>query len=401
MLRGRRARQAGGAGVIRLADIVIIGAGVQGCTTAFHLAKAGAGRIVLIDKSGVASGPTARSGAMIRPIFTEAPYIQLVLEATTMLEHWDDCVGGDPGFVARGFLRFTPSFDPEVLGGDLALMKALGVEFEIVGPESLRARVPDADFREDERGLWIARAGYADPVRTTQTLARAAVRQGVTLLEGVQVNGITARDSRIVSVETDQGVISTRTVVNCAGPWSARLGAAIGVDLPIQTHRGGTSLFQRPDALPAGSPILSDGVNQVYFREAGADLLRASHFGWTHQPVDPDTYDETLGAEQLRALRDDLRKRYRSMQRAVFAGGFSAVYDMTPDAHPIIGPVGGIDGFWCNCGWSGNGFASAAAVGRHLAARIAGSTSNVDLTMFGWPRPAQTKPRPDSAWVRR
>jgi sarcosine oxidase subunit beta len=383
------------------ADVVIIGAGIQGCTVAFHLAKAGAGRIVLLDKSGVASGPTARSGAMIRPIFTEAPYIQLVMEATEMMEHWSECVGGDAGFVERGFLRFTPGFDRDVLGGDLELMAALGVKFEILRVDELRARVPDAEFRGDEQGLWIPRAGYADPVRTTLALARAATRLGVRVLEGTQVTGIVTRASRIEAVQTEVGPIYTSTVVNCAGPWSARLAAAIGVDLPIQTHRGGTSLFQRPESLPAGSPILSDGVNQVYFREAGEDLLRASHFGWTHQLVDPDDYDETLAREQLDSLRGDLRKRYRSMQRAVFAGGFSAVYDMTPDAHPIIGNIGGIDGFWCNCGWSGNGFASAAAVGRHLAARMAGNASDVDLSMFEWPRPPGTKTRPDGNWIRR
>ena len=89
------------------------------------------------------------------------------------------------------------------------------------------------------------------------------------------------------------------------------------------------------------------------------------------------------------------------MQRGIFAGGFAAIYDMTPDAHPIIGPVGGVDGFWCNCGWSGNGFASAAAVGGHLAARLAGRASAVDLAMFAWPRPPETRTRPDGNWIRR
>ncbi|MBI4626166.1 MAG: FAD-binding oxidoreductase [Verrucomicrobia bacterium] len=383
------------------ADVVVIGAGVHGAATAFHLARAGAGRVVVVDKSGVASGPTARSGAMMRPIFTEAPYIQLVMEATQMMEHWDELVGGDAGFVERGFLRFTRTFEKAELGGDLKLMKELGVEFEILDADALRARVPDAEFRGDEQGLWLPRAGYADPVLTTRTLARAAVRHGVTVLEGVQVTAIDAPGSRIESVQTDQGPIHTRTVVNCAGPWSARLAAGIGVALPIETHCGGTSLFQRPEAIPAGGPILSDGVNQVYFREVGDSVLRASHFGWTHNPVDPDDYDETISARQLQTLRDDLRKRYRSMQRGVFAGGFSAIYDMTPDAHPIIGNIGGVGGFWCNCGWSGNGFASSAAVGRHLAARIAGQTSEVDLGMFAWPRPPGTKMRPDGNWVKR
>ena len=133
---------------------------------------------------------------MIRPIFTEAPYIQLVLQATEMMEHWDDVVGGDPGFVERGFLRFTRTFDENKLGGDLELMKRLGVNFEILGVDELRSRVPDAEFRGDEQGLWLPRAGYADPIRTTRTLARAAVRHGATILEGVQVTAINARGSR-------------------------------------------------------------------------------------------------------------------------------------------------------------------------------------------------------------
>jgi len=385
----------------RTADVVVIGAGVHGASTAFHLARAGAGRVVIVDRHGVASGPTAKSGAMMRAIFTEAPYIQLVTEATEMMENWDAVVGGDPGFVERGFLRFTQGFGEEELGGDLDLMKQLGVKFEVVDASVLRSRVPDAAFRQEERGLWLPRAGYADPVKTTRTLARAAVRLGAVLLEGVQVTGLTATGSRIEAVQTNEGPIFTRTVVNCAGPWSARLAAGIGVTLPIETHSGGTSLFQRPEGIPAGSPILSDGVNQVYLREVSDTVLRASHFGWTNNPVDPDSYDETISARPLKSLRDDLTKRFESMRRAVYAGGFSAIYDMTPDAHPIIGNQGGIDGFWCNCGWSGNGFASAAAVGGHLAARIAGKSSAVDLRMFGWPRPPETKTRPDANWIRR
>jgi len=383
------------------ADVVVIGAGVHGASTAFHLARAGAGRVVLVDKHGVASGPTAKSGAMMRPIFTEAPYIQLVIESTEMMEHWDEIVGGDAGFVERGFLRFTEGFGAEELGGDLDLMKRLGVNFEVVDAAVLRSRVPDAAFRQEERGLWLPRAGYADPVKTTRTLARAAVRRGVTLLEGVQVTGLVVAGSRVEAVQTDRGPIATRTVVNCAGPWSARLAAAIGVTLPIETHSGGTILFQRPEGIAAGSPILSDGINQVYLREVSETVVRASHFGWTNNPVDPDTYDETLPAEKLAVLRGDLAKRFASMRRAVYAGGFSAIYDMTPDAHPIIGNIGGIGGFWCNCGWSGNGFASAAAVGGHLAARMAGKTSDVDLGMFTWPRPADTVKRPDANWIRR
>ena len=387
--------------MIRTADVVVIGAGVHGASTAFHLAKAGAGRVVIIDKLGVAGGPTAKSGAMIRPIFTEAPYIQLVLETTAMMEHWKDAVGGDPGFVKRGFLRFTQGFGAADLGGDLALMKHLGAKFEVVDAAVLRDRVPDADFRRGEKGLWLPRAGYADPIATTRSLVRAAVRHGATLVEGVQAQALVAKDSRIVAVKTDKGTIRTRAVVNCAGPWSARLAADVGVKLAIEAHRGGTTLFHRPQSIPVGSPILSDGVNQVYLRDVGEAMLRAAHFGWTRDRVDPDKYDETIPARQLASLRADLAKRFRSMNRAIYAGGFSAIYDMTPDAHPIIGQLGGVEGFWCNCGWSGNGFAPAPAAGRALAQQIVGGKSDISLAAFAWPRPAGLDARADLKWIHR
>src|SRR5258707_747108 len=101
-----------------VADVVVIGAGVHGSSMAFHLAKAGAGRVIVVDKSGIAAGPTAKSGAMMRSIFTAAPYIQLVEQALGMMKHWDDVVGGDAGFVERGFLRITRSLDEDELGGD-------------------------------------------------------------------------------------------------------------------------------------------------------------------------------------------------------------------------------------------------------------------------------------------
>ena len=100
-------------------------------------------------------------------------------------------------------------------------------------------------------------------------------------------------------------------------------------------------------------------------------------------------------------MRTAMQARYQSYQHNVFAGGFSAIYDMTPDGHPIIGRVGEMQGFWCNCGWSGNGFASAPALGRHLAAQMLGIGSEIDLGLFTWPRSPQVKARPDHAWIYR
>lgn len=386
----------------RSADIVIIGGGVHGASLAFHLAKAKAGKVLLLDKQAVGSGPTAKSGAMIRPLFVEAAYIQLVLAATTLFENWDDAVGGDAGFVQRGFLRITQTVDrADILGGDLALMKQLGVPFELLPNEELKKLVPTGTFVGDELGLLMPKGGYADPLLTTLSLASAARRLGAEILEGAAVTGISTADGKIQSLQTSTGDIHTSTVVNCAGPWAPRLAKMVGIDLPIETHRVPTCLFRKPPVMSVEAPILSDGVNQVYLRAVGDSIYRAARFGWTSDPVDPDSYDETIGSDKLTELREPIRRRYQAMRSAAYFGGFSAVYDMTPDAHPIIGRMQELDGFWCNCGWSGNGFASAPVIGDCLAREILGQASPIDLSLFQWPRPANAKPRAEIEWVYR
>ena len=383
------------------ADIVIVGAGLHGAALAYHLAKAGAGHIVVLEKKHVAAGPTAKSGAMIRPLFSDAIYIRLVLEATAMFEQWDEIIGGDAGFVQNGFLRITESFDQSTLGANLELMTSLGAPFELIAPADLQALASACAVAPSESGVLLTKGGFADAIKTTETLVAAAKRLGVTFLEDSPVTAIETAGGRVQAVVTASGRIATGLVVNCAGAWSDRVAAMVGVALPIEIHRVPTALYRKPESLRVPGPILSDGINQIYLRDAGEGYLRAARFGWTADRVDPDTYDETLSRAQHDDVRCSVERRVPAMRRTPSVGGFSAIYDMTPDAHPIVGRVGDIDGFWCDCGWSGNGFASAPAVARHIAAAITSGTSEIDLSTFAWPRAADATARPDVNWVRR
>lgn len=386
---------------VSTADIVIVGAGLHGASLAYHLAKAGAGRIVVLEKRHVAAGPTAKSGAMIRPLFSDSIYIRLVLEATAMFEQWDQIVDGDAGFVQNGFLRITEGYDRATLGADLELMTSLGAQFELVSSADLAALAPACTIGESESGVLLTKGGFADAIKTTESLVATATRLGVTFLEDSQVTGIEVAGGKVQAVVTAAGRIDTGLVVNCAGAWGDRVAAMVGVSLPIEIHRVPTALYRKPESLRVPGPIISDGINQIYLRNAGEAYLRVARFGWTADRVDPDTYDETLSREQHDDVRRSVEKRVPAMRRTPSVGGFSAIYDMTPDGHPIVGRVGDADGFWCDCGWSGNGFASAPAVGRHIAAAITGGTSEIDLSVFAWPRRSDATARPDVGWVRR
>ena len=214
-------------------------------------------------------------------------------------------------------------------------------------------------------------------------------------MEGVAVTGVSVTNGRIQAVDTSAGWIASPVVVNCAGAWSRDLAHMVGVELPIEDHRTPTAILYAPEGYPEGAPIQSDVRNKVYMRSMGANLLRVAHFGWHPDLANPDDFDETVSQEQLRTLRGASHQRAPSMRFTPFFGGFSAIYDMTPDGHPIVGLVDGPDGFWCNCGWSGNGFASAPAVGRSLAQLITQQPPDIDLSFFAWPRRDDITVRPD------
>lgn len=369
------------------ADIVIVGGGVHGASLAYQLAKAGSGRIMLVEKRHLASGPTGKSGTMIRPLFVVPAYIQWVLEATEMFENWEDEIGASAGFVQHGFLRITTSLEPGELGGDLELMTRMGVVFQILNTEEVAQLVPGLNLKENEIGVFLPGGGFADPVKTTTSLARAAQRLGVELLEETTVTGIDIEKGRVRGLVTDRGRVETETVINCAGAWSKPLAAMAKIELPIEVHRQPTCLFEHPEEYPSNAPIISDSVNRVYVRELGESILRSAHFGWAFDPADPDAYDESIAAGEVGRSRQVLETRSDSLGRAQSFGGFSGVYDMTPDGHPIISDFPDVKGFWSNCGWSGNGFASAPAVARDIARLVSGESASMDLSMFRWPRP--------------
>lgn len=377
------------------ADFVIVGGGVHGASLAFHLASTGAGSVILLEQHTLASGPTGRSGAMIRPLFTERAYIELVTAATVMFEEWDVIVGGDAGYRQPGFVRIVSEWTDDQLGADLKLFEKLGVRHDRISQSDLSQYVPLGTFHDGELGLFLPDGGFADPVWTTRTLARAAEQAGATIMEGVAVTGVSVTNGRIQAVETSAGRIASPVVVNCAGAWSRDLARMVGVELPIEDHRTPTAILYAPEGYPDGAPIQSDVRNKVYMRSMGANLLRVAHFGWHPDLANPDDFDETVSQEQLRTLRGASHQRAPSMRFTPVFGGFSAIYDMTPDGHPIVGLVDGPDGFWCNCGWSGNGFASAPAVGRSLAQLITQQPPDIDLSFFAWPRRDDITVRPD------
>jgi sarcosine oxidase subunit beta len=191
-------------------------------------------------------------------------------------------------------------------------------------------------------------------------------------MTGTAVTGIVQAGGRVTGVATTHGDLSAPIIVNCAGPWGARVARMAGLDIPLNACRVQVSFFKRPAGEEAPHPVVVDFINATYFRSetGGLTLVGLVDPEEANAVVNPDRYNEGVDTDFILDTGERLVRRYPAMERSDSAGGYAALYDITPDWHPIIDePVPG-SGFFLCCGSSGHGFKLGPAVGRMVAERV-------------------------------
>jgi sarcosine oxidase, subunit beta len=328
-----------------VARIVIAGAGAIGASVAYHLALAGARDVVLCDRARVASGSTGKAMGGVRQQFSTAAEVRLAQASIRFFEEL-----GPPYFHQVGYVFLTTSPEGLVaLEERRAQQAGLGVPVESVDVGSIRGLAVDDVV--GAVGCW--QDGVADPVAVTQELVRRANALGVDVLEGVD------------AAQVDRDVL----VVAC-GPWSAEL-----ADVPIRPLCRQLVDTTPVAALPDDLPMVIEAETGFHFRRVKGALRLAMaepSLRWGFE----ETVDEALVADWLQRLV----RRYPPAVGAAAAKAWAGLYDMTPDAHPIIGWVA--DGIYATCGFSGHGFMQSPAAGRAAAQEILEGESEFDLTPF-------------------
>ena len=333
-----------------MARIVVAGAGATGASIAFHLASLGAREVVLADRGQVAGGATSKAMGGVRQQFSTAAEVRLAQASIRFFEEL-----GAPFFDQVGYL-FLATTEEGLAGLEerRELQAELGVPVERVDVRSVEG------LRADDvlGAVSCATDGVADPPGVTRELVKRALKLGVEVREGTAAESL---DSDVL-------------VIAC-GPWSADLGAARGVELPVRPLcRQLLETSELPD-LPESLPMVLEAESGFHFRRRGNRLVLAM--------VDPEPrwgfdelVDESLYADRL----ERLRHRYAPAAEATIERGWAGLYDMTPDAHPILGEVA--DGVYAACGFSGHGFMQSPAVGRALAEEILGLSPSLDLEPY-------------------
>jgi len=327
--------------------IVVAGGGAIGASVAYHLALLGARDVVLCDRGEIASGSTSKAMGGVRQQFSTAAEVRLAKESIGFFEQL-----GPPYFEQVGylFLATTPA-GVERLEQRLALQRSLGVPCE-------RARVPESVRSDDVRGAVACwQDGVADPPAVTRELVRRAAQHGVRVEEGC--------DAR----ELDRDVL-----VVCCGPWSAELAP----ELPVRPLCR-QLLETGPLELDAELPMVVEEETGFHFRRRRDRLVLAMSDAAPRCGFDTDVDRSVFGDRLAR-----LAHRFPAAHGTQIADAWAGLYDMTPDAHPIVGCIA--DGVYAACGFSGHGFMQSPAVGRALAEEIVLGRSSFDLSPYSLTR---------------
>jgi sarcosine oxidase subunit beta len=363
----------------RTAHAVIIGGGVIGTSVAYHLARLGAGHVVLLERTQLAAGATGLSSGLVRMHYDNPLEAEIAFKSFETFRHFDEIIGGDSGFTRTGFVRTVRPHDEEALRANVEMLQALGVNTQVLTGAELGAIAPY--FATDDTPLvaYEAESGYADPHLTTMGFVEAARRHGARIFQGVEATGIQVDGGRVTGVQTSQGAISAPVVVNAAGPWGGLVAALAGVSLDLTVILHQVAFVEVPDELPWPHLTVIDGPHDTYLRPEGGrlTLIGGDHDNRAIGTDKLDTYSQSLMPDTRDRILERLCARMPGMASGGVRKGHAGIFVNTPDLHAYMGQAPGVDGFFCAVGFSGHGFKEAPVVGQAMAELILNGRSEV------------------------
>ncbi len=361
-------------------DAIIIGGGIAGVSTAFHLAERGC-KVAVLERKFVSAAATGRSSGMVRMHYDLETESRLAWASFQYFRDWRERVGGESGFTRTGFVQIVSEADVEQLRANVAMHQHIGIPSLLVTADDVRRLAPDFATDDFEIAAYEPESGYADPGSTANALMTAARERGARLMQECQVSGIKTAGGRVTGVETNRGEFDAPVVVNAAGAWAGAVGRMAGVELPVDTWWHEVAFIRRPPQMRA-HPAVIDLSNAMYFRpETGGltliGLEDGSQFGDS-----PDSDADRVGPGFVERAVDRLCRRMPGIDAGSLASAYRGCDGITPDQRPIMDQVGPT-GFYAACGFSGTGFKLGPAVGACMAELILdGQARAVDVSAF-------------------
>jgi sarcosine oxidase subunit beta len=373
-------------------DVIIIGGGIVGSSIAYHLTEAGCTNVVILEReSHQGKGSTGKSMGGVRAQFSTSESIKMSLYSIPFFDRFEEVLGHPSGYRAQGYLfvatnqkhldYLCQNYQRQVAAGlkTVRLLKADDVAH--IAPE----------IRNDDvlGGSFCSTDGFVDPHMAMTGLALKAAERGVQIIRDTEVTAIHSDARGVTGVDTNNGTLSSRCIVNAAGAWAGNLARLAGVDLPVEPLRRMLVPTEPFDKVAHTSPMVVDMSTGFHYRPEGRGILLA----WNDPEETPGfklNFDRgfiekvlTRGVDRLPCLEEAEVNPKRA---------WAGLYEMTPDHHPVLGEVKSLPGFFLANGFSGHGVMHSPATGRVLADLITtGRTDLIDAGLLSFERFASGK----------
>jgi sarcosine oxidase, subunit beta len=366
---------------------VVAGGGVMGTSTAYHLAARGLTDVVLVEREPfLGAMSTGQCAGGIRHQFSTETNIRLSIESIRMMERFHEEPGHDIGLRFCGYLfLLTRAEDVEPFRRGVELQRSLGVETQWLEPDRIAERVPLVDLEGVVAGTIHDRDGLCDPSSVVQGYAAGARRLGARLLTDTEVRGIRTEGGRITAVETSRGVIETPALVNACGAWAPQLGAMAGVNIPIEPIRRQIAVTAPLEGIPEDFPFTVFFPDSLYFHREGQGILTGKS-----NPDETPGFNMEVDTSWEETHLSEAVRRIPLLGEAGLMSHWAGLYEVTPDAQPILGRIRDVEGLHVMAGFSGHGFMHGPAAGLLMAEEILdGKAHTVDIEPFRFDRFAE------------
>jgi len=347
------------------ADVVVVGAGIMGVSTAYHLARLGAGRVIVLERDTVCSGSTALASGGIRHQYANRLGIELTTHSIVTYERFRDEFGVDPQFRQHGYLILIATEDELATARrSVALQRSLGVDVELLDAAATHTLCPYLNTADLLGATYTPRDGYADPYLCATAIAARARELGVVIKQQHEVRGFLRHGDRVTGVTTAAGDFEARAVVIATGAWSGVVGKLAHVEIPVRPHRRHkfmTAPFPA-ERIPAATPFIIDPHRNFSLRREGAGLL----FGHGRRD-EPDSFSTEVDRSLEASVVERAIHRAPALADAALLRAYAGLYEMTPDQTGIVSAVPGVAGLHVVAGFSGHGFMHGPIAGQLMA----------------------------------
>jgi glycine cleavage system aminomethyltransferase T/glycine/D-amino acid oxidase-like deaminating enzyme len=370
------------------ARAVIIGGGIVGCSTAYHLARLGWKDLVLLERGALSGGTTWHAAGLVGQLRSHANMTQLIRYSVELYASLEAETGQATGWTRCGSLSVARTAERMIqLRRTASMARGFGVDAEVIGLDDARRRWPLMRIDDLVGAVWLPGDGKANPADVTAALARGARAAGVAIFEKVKVTGIKVAGGAVVGVATTAGDIACEVVVNCAGLWAREVGRLAGVTVPLHPVEHMYIVTRPFDGVPRDLPVLRDQDGHIYFKEEVGGLVMGGFEPvakpWLSRDY-PEDFVFTLLPEnwpQFEILMRNAVIRVPALEHAPVQRLIDGPESFTPDNQFILGEAPEVRRFFVGAGFNSAGIASAGGAGKALAEWIVAGHATMDL----WP----------------